>query len=233
MVLTVTNVAAAVFVVIPACYSLSPRAFSAGRLDRALWIYLAAEVGLVLILSRASTGAWVNYGIQAFVFASVLTARALARACADVLSRRASLPIALAALVVLIGVAANVNSTVQSRLVQSSALGRVFDHFGRPSSRFFFAARPGDNRVYGRLDLVYDDWLYPVFESIHLAEPRSDLAPPRFDFRSPSVSSSTRRIAQASTAWASRSPILAIAGIQVGPLYVWERSAFTSVPRHR
>ena len=25
----------------------------------------------------------------------------------------------------------------------------------------------------GRLDLVYDDWLYPVFESVHLAEPRS------------------------------------------------------------
>ena len=25
----------------------------------------------------------------------------------------------------------------------------------------------------GRLDLVYDDWLYPVFESIHQAEPRS------------------------------------------------------------
>ena len=33
--------------------------------------------------------------------------------------------------------------------------------------------RPGINRLNGRLDLVYDDWLYPVFEAIHLAQPRS------------------------------------------------------------
>ena len=29
----------------------------------------------------------------------------------------------------------------------------------------FFADRPGLNRVHGRADLVYDPWLYPVFES--------------------------------------------------------------------
>ena len=37
----------------------------------------------------------------------------------------------------------------------------------------FFVDRPGFNRVHGRADLVYDPWLYPVFESIKLAEPRS------------------------------------------------------------
>ena len=52
-------------------------------------------------------------------------------------------------------------------------IARIFRETGRPPSEFFFVGRPGDNRVNGRLDLVYDDWLYPVFESIHLAEPRS------------------------------------------------------------
>ena len=31
--------------------------------------------------------------------------------------------------------------------------------------------RPGENRLNGRVDLVYDDWLYPVFETLGLAEP--------------------------------------------------------------
>ena len=29
------------------------------------------------------------------------------------------------------------------------------------------------NRLCGQIDLVFDEWLYPVFESIHQAEPRS------------------------------------------------------------
>ena len=41
------------------------------------------------------------------------------------------------------------------------------------SSEIFFVDLPGVNRLRGRLDLVYDPWLYPVFESIGLAEPRS------------------------------------------------------------
>jgi hypothetical protein len=43
----------------------------------------------------------------------------------------------------------------------------------RPSFEIFFVDMPGANRLHGRLDLVYDPWLYPVFESIGLAEPRS------------------------------------------------------------
>ena len=52
-------------------------------------------------------------------------------------------------------------------------LARLSHYLRRPSSELFFVDRPGDNRVHGRLDLVYDPWLYPVFESIGLAEPRS------------------------------------------------------------
>ncbi len=29
------------------------------------------------------------------------------------------------------------------------------------------------NRLHGRFDLVYDEWLYPVFEALGLAEPRT------------------------------------------------------------
>jgi hypothetical protein len=31
---------------------------------------------------------------------------------------------------------------------------------------------PGMNRLHGRLDLVYDEWLYPVFETMGLAGPQ-------------------------------------------------------------
>jgi hypothetical protein len=50
---------------------------------------------------------------------------------------------------------------------------KIFEELNQPASAFFFIDRPGFNRVGGRLDLVYDDWLYPVFESLHLAESRS------------------------------------------------------------
>ena len=42
-----------------------------------------------------------------------------------------------------------------------------------PVSEFYFVGDPGKNRQYGRIDLVFDHWLYPVFESVHAAEPRS------------------------------------------------------------
>ena len=58
-------------------------------------------------------------------------------------------------------------------------LERIYDHLERPRSSFFFTDHPGRNRVNGRLELVYDDWLYPVFESLSLAESRSSwLGPP-------------------------------------------------------
>jgi hypothetical protein len=43
----------------------------------------------------------------------------------------------------------------------------------QPASPIFFVDLPGANRVHGRRGLVYDPWLYPVFESIDQAEPRS------------------------------------------------------------
>jgi len=56
---------------------------------------------------------------------------------------------------------------------EHAVLARILGTVGHPASEYFFAERPGHNRVAGRLELVYDDWLYPVFESTGLAENRS------------------------------------------------------------
>ena len=74
------NLAIGLFLVVPACYLRAPRDRLSDELDRVLWIYLAAELVVATILSRMSTGAWLNYGIQALVFGSVLIARDLERA---------------------------------------------------------------------------------------------------------------------------------------------------------
>jgi len=57
--------------------------------------------------------------------------------------------------------------------MERAGLARVSNVLRRSSSEIFFVDLPGANRLYGRLDLVYDPWLYPAFESIGLAEPRS------------------------------------------------------------
>jgi hypothetical protein len=59
------------------------------------------------------------------------------------------------------------------RRSEHAILAQIFGTLGRPASEYFFADRPGYNRAIGRLELVYDDWLYPVFESAGLAENRS------------------------------------------------------------
>src|SRR5262249_57168191 len=49
-------------------------------IDAVLWAGLAAEVALMIVLFRSSTGAWHNYAIPATVFASALASRGLSRA---------------------------------------------------------------------------------------------------------------------------------------------------------
>ena len=67
----------------------------------------------------------------------------------------------------------DVKESASRRRAEHAALAQIFRYAGPTSSAYFFVDRPGLNRVHGRLDLVYDDWLYPVFESRRLAEPRS------------------------------------------------------------
>jgi hypothetical protein len=149
--------------------SVSP----AARIDGALWAYLIAELGLIALLFRMSAGAWLNYGIPATVFASVLAARPLARAVAAARSPLAALSAALAALAMLATSLYGLQETDRTDRAEHAIARGLYKHLKRPRSSYFFTDRPGFNRVNGRLDLVHDHWLYPVFESLGLAEPRS------------------------------------------------------------
>ncbi len=163
----------ALVVVIPVCVAIMGRCIAVGRLEFMLGAYCLAEVILIVMLSRVSTGAWINYAIQAIVFAAVLTGRALARGLEDAPSTRQALPAGIAVLAVLASALMDVKESASRRRAEHAVLVRIRDYARQPSSAFFFVDRPGLNRVHGRLDLVYDDWLYPVFESLRLAEPRA------------------------------------------------------------
>jgi len=164
-------------VVIPACAVLERRTFLGGRLDSFLWFFLVGELVLVVLMSRASTGAWINYGMQAVVWGCILSARALARACEGATSTRSLWPIALASLLVPVALVQDAYQITNQRQRDREAIDDLVAIFRRPSSEFFFADGPGLNRVYGRPELVYDGWLYPVFESMHVAQPRSSWLP--------------------------------------------------------
>jgi len=216
-------VLACTLLVLPVCGFLAPRSLTRGRLDGALWLYLAAELAFVTVLCRTSTGAWVNYAIPSVVVASVLTARLLDRALSDPISPRRLITIVLAASILPIGVVMDPYRSANQRRNEGLAIARISREMSRPSSEFFFVGRPGDNRVSGQLYLVYDDWLYPVFESIHLAEPRSiwlrralTAGPIRFvvnTSESPRIDGIGLTLPQ--LGYSRR--------IQVGPFFVWER----------
>ena len=161
-------------VVVPACVIFDRRSLFGSGLDFELLLFGAAELAIVVPLCRASTGAWVNYAIQGIVFAAILTGRSLSRAFDLTRLTKALVPLAIAPTVFL-GFAlrdAYVNS--QERRTDRLAVETCLKHLGHPrASELYFAAAPGTTRVFGRADLVFDDWLYPVFESVHLAEPRS------------------------------------------------------------
>jgi hypothetical protein len=158
---------------VPACAVDQMRRRRHERIDAVLWVYCALELCSTAVLCRLSTGAWYNYAIQGVLFACVLAARALARAFEGARSSRALLAAALAAVAVPAFAFTDVKEVLAKRRADRRAVERLFEKVGTPFSEIFFVDRPGDNRVYGRLDLVYDPWLYPVFESIGLAEPRS------------------------------------------------------------
>jgi hypothetical protein len=149
------------------------RLLLAGKVDQALAWFCAGEVALTAILSRLSTGAWFNYAILAVVFGCIIVARALARSSQNASSRWQLMPAALAVITVPAFAFTDTREVLSKRAFDRAEVTRLLDYLKRPADELFFVDRPGDNRVHGRLDLVYDPWLYPVFESIGLAEPRS------------------------------------------------------------
>jgi hypothetical protein len=158
---------------IPLCVFLRWWSTPGGQVDRALCAFCVSELALALALCRVSTGGWFNYAIQAVVFACILVARAVARSFEFAPSRVHAMPAAIAVLAVPAFAFTDAREVLSKRAADRAEIVRLVDYLKLPSSERFFVDRPGDNRVYGRLDLVYDPWLYPVFESIGLAEPRA------------------------------------------------------------
>jgi len=215
------EVVVVVVVFLPAAL-IEPEKVLGSRFDAALWVFLAAELGMVTVLSRASTGAWLNYAMQAIFFTCVLTARVMSRSC-DTGSARPLLPVAVAALFVPAAVAPHCVELKGRRQLDRDVLAVVFEYYSRPRDEFFFADRPGDNRVFGRRDLVFDDWLYPVFERSGLAEPRAAWLKARLG--SGPVTVVVYR-SELPTNLGIQAPIEQLGyppGLHVGPIYCWKR----------
>jgi hypothetical protein len=143
-----------------------------GRVDATLAMYCAGEVILLVSLCRSSSGAWINYGIPTMIFAAVLTARSLACA-ANAISRARRAIVAVAGVAIFASILMDAKVEVSGRRAEHADLARVFASTRLPPHAIFFADHPGLNRMSGRLEWVYDDWLYPAFESLKLAEPRA------------------------------------------------------------
>ena len=163
--------------IIPACFLLE-KSFLGDRLDWGLWVYFATELVFTTVLWRLSTGGWFNYAIQAVIVGCVLTARALTRACESSVSWRALLPAVIAVAAVPVFAWTDAKQVVARRAIETKETARLLTRVPNPASAIFFVDRSGANRLYGRRDLVYDPWLYPVFESIGLAKPRSEWLEP-------------------------------------------------------
>jgi hypothetical protein len=99
---------------------------------------------------------------------------ALARALDQPLPLRGVFAVALAVLAVPAFALTDVKETLARRRAEADLIRRLAERTEVNSDAVFFADRPGLNRVHGRSDLVYDPWLYPVFESLGLAERRSE-----------------------------------------------------------
>ncbi len=170
--LLVVGLLAMMVVVIPACIFVE-RSIFAGFFDMALWTFVAGELAITAVLWSMSTGGSYNYALEAVVIACALTGRALARGFDGATSRTSLFPAALAVMAVPVFAFTDVKERLSRRQVERAGLVRVLKLLRRPPTEIFFVDLPGANRLHGRLDLVYDPWLYPVFESIGLAEPRS------------------------------------------------------------
>ena len=163
--------------------------------------------------------------IQGIVFAAILTARiAVAGRAMRLDSRWRSLPI-VASQPPCSGLRRS--ETHYAYFIAGGSSGFAVEfvsavHRRAPTRDILLRGSPAGTGVYGRTDLVFDDWLYPVFESMHLAEPRSSWLPVALS------DGSVRFVITASTT-RDRRPRPATRSLgyvprgEFGSLYVWER----------
>lgn len=192
--------------------------------DVPLGWYLAAEIAVVVFVARQSTGAWLNYAIPATVFAAALGGRALSRSRDRAIPPWAALPVGLAALTLLVSCLGGLAEDRRHSRDERGIAEDIYQHEKRDRSTYYFTNRPGFNRLNGRLELVHDDWLYPVFERIGLAEPRSGWLRNALGFHGP-----VRAVVATSPAQHLEGTSLDLRrlgyrkDISIGPFYVWVR----------
>ena len=214
-------------VIIPAC-ALLENSLVGGRLDGALWAYWAGELALTAVVWRLSSGTWFNYALQALVIGCVLTARAQSRAFDAASSWRPFFPAALAALAVPAFAFTDATQVRGKRAADSAALARLLANVQQSSTEIFFVDLPGANRAHGRIDLVYDPWLYPVFESIGLAEPRSIWLDQALSTGAVRVVATTSRRGEISGLRRTLPDLGYSRSKRVGPYFVWARQTHGS-----
>ncbi len=147
------------------------------QLDAGLAGLLAGETAAMAFLSHGSTGSWVNYAMPPVLYAAILVGRALDRALAAGRPAWRIAPILAACLLLVLADGRYVAISARSRMEERARLRVMFadprvSQQG-PEARYF-VARPQYNRLYGRPDLIHDDWLYGAFEAQSAAEPRSN-----------------------------------------------------------
>ncbi len=214
------------FVVIPASVFADRLVLAGGRLDAALALFGFAELVIIAPLCRGSTGAWVNYAIPGLVFAAILTARFLWRACNEARLPPLLVPIGVSAAALLGYELLEQYLTFHNRRAERLSVEIVLYSLKEPTRDIYFTGSPGKNRTSGRSDLVFDDWLYPVFESLHLAEPRSAWLPVALTDGSVQfvvTSSNDPRIDGVNQPLTS---LGYIPRLQVGSIYIWEQTRF-------
>lgn len=158
-----------------AIVSAGPRRADGRWLDRALWLLVLAEMLSMIPLCLNSTGAWVNYGLQAFVFASILIGRQLDRAFDAHAPLPREIAIGFAAVFLACVTARNVAISANARTAERANLNQLLADPVVPTNaaELYFVHRPQYNRQFGQPRLAVDDWLYDAFERVRAAEPRS------------------------------------------------------------
>ncbi len=226
----VLGVAGLLFLVLPLLLLVDRRFLLASRVDGVLAALVLAEALLAAALSRGSTGAWLNYGIQAVVYASVLLARGLdrllTRTHADDRFSPRLVWVLIAALAPVVAAATSIQYMAGRRVRERLEQALVMQEMGGRPAEYFFVDRPGANRRNGRFDLVYDDWLYPVFETIRLAEPRSGWLAAKLIDGSVNYVVNTSDSDGIDRVTPSLPALGFVRRIHVGDSYTWERPAY-------
>ena len=154
-------------------------------LDRALLLYAAAELLLMVRMCHDSSGAWFNYAIPATLALSLFTGRLLEGLLQNPAPLLRMTPLILAALLLLginVRLAAwGIRFHAQERQAFATLLADPEVAAVPPAERYFADSIQHYNWRAGRAALTHDVWLYRPFETIHAAAPRADWLEPALE----------------------------------------------------